>query len=356
MVEHVKRELITPENMTKKLNYTTDFENQVSGPHGVIDGDSPEILFMDYICKGEADKAAALFDDTKLFGDKSVIDEPHGRYEGLDEIRHFTNGWLDFSLAESGWITPLVQTRCMGRSLTEMMINLKIRGTGGRVLKFPAAVIGDIRPGNRLDELRVYYFCEWMPGIIPYRPRQWKPQHGGVADHEMLYGSLKLYFDTMHMKNRPLDKMLMLFDSDIRSGEYRPDQLCIPFKGYDGAKELYSRLYGPTPLWNVLRIEHVIDDGIIGAVEWISCPTPPEECSEEKYRPCQWDVHSWQSGFAAYERNPKNGKIWCIRICDYYGYEYPDNRIKEAYMGNPYPSGPCEFNEELKTENLHIRW
>jgi hypothetical protein len=87
----------------------------------------------------------------------------------------------------------------------------------------------------------------------------------------------------------------------------------------------------------VLRIEHVIDDGITGAVEWISCPTPPEDCAGEKYRPCQWDVHSWQSGFAAYERNPKNGKIWCVRICDYYDYEYPDNRIQEAYMGNPYP-------------------
>ena len=53
---------------------------------------------MNGVCGGLTDEALALFKDTKLFGGlPPVVDTPYRRFEGVDEIREFAEGFLDRS-------------------------------------------------------------------------------------------------------------------------------------------------------------------------------------------------------------------------------------------------------------------
>ena len=334
MIEYLDRSQITLENIDKKLEFENDFENSIGGIHRTILYTSPEVLFMSYICHGETDKAVALFEDTKLFnGEKSAIDAPMGRYEGLQDIRFFAEGWLDFVLAEHAWITPLVQTRSGGRSVTEMVVNFKIRERE-KILKIPMAVVADIRPHNMIEELRIYFYWNWMPGLIPYRPRQWKPQHQTEADHNQLLGAVKQYFSKLMDPDLPFDDWKKVISPRFRSGgNYRPsndpmaptpavvaDAAGLP--GNEAFAKIFKDSLGVMPFWNVLRIIHSIDDGITGCMEWISLPQPQDYALEHGYKPyVDWDARSWQSGFSAYERD-EDGLLVSVRICDYYGTEY----------------------------------
>jgi len=334
MIEYLDRSQITLENIDKKLEFENHFEEEIGGIHRSILYTSPEVLFMSYICNREIEKAVALFEDEKLFNhEKSVIDAPMGRYEGLDDIRFFASGWLDFVLAEHAWISPLVQTQSGGRSCTEMVVNFKIRERE-KILKIPMAVVCDMRPHNKMEELRIYFYWNWMPGLIPYRPRQWKPEHPTAADHNQLLGALKQYFSKLMDPEMPFDSWKTVISPNFKSGgNYRPenDPMAPTPPAVSEAAELpdneaFAKIFelslGTMPFWNVLRIIHSIDDGITGCMEWISLPQPQEYALEHGYKPyVNWDARSWQSGFSVYERD-ENGLLVSVRICDYYGTEY----------------------------------
>lgn len=333
--------------MDKILAFVTSFEDGMGGVRGPISAVSPELLFMNYICSGETDKALALFDDEKQFNhEKSAIDAPTGRYEGIDEIGYFAGMWKKYVLAEFAWVTPLLQTQSGGRSCTELVVNFKIKGRD-KILKVPMAVVGDIRPHNRLEELRIYFYYAWFPGTIPYRPRQWKPLYDAAADHSQLIGAVKEYFETLQSPDLPFERWSKVFGPRMQHAGYRPlDDIGTPehvkedmAKGVEGFLNMFKTSLGVMPYHNVLRVMHSIEDGRTGVIEWISVGMPEQfrldnlDRLNEKFKddpdagrlgfkiPCEWDARSWQSGFAAYEKD-EDGYIIALRICDYYGAEY----------------------------------
>jgi hypothetical protein len=347
MAEYVDKSQITLENIDKILAMTNSFEEGMGGPRGPISAVSPELLFINYISHGEVDKAVALFEDEKQFNhEKSAIDAPTGRYEGLAEIRYFAENWKKYVLAEFAWVTPLLQTVGGGRSCTELVVNFKIAGRD-KILKVPMAVVGDIRPHNKLEEVRIYFYYAWFPGTIPYRPRQWKPLYDAAADHNQLIGAVKEYFETLQSPELPFDRWTKVFGKEMQHAGYRPmDDAGTPehvkeemAEGVSGFLRMFKKSLGVMPYHNVLRVMHSIEDGRTGVIEWISIGMPEEwrlenlAKLEEKFKddpeagslgfriPCEWDARSWQSGFAAYEKD-EDGLIIALRICDYYGAEY----------------------------------
>lgn len=332
MTEYVDRSKITYENLDVILGYENHFEKEMGGVRGPILYDSPELLFLHYLSCGEKEKALNLFEEYKLVGnEKSAIDAPMGRYEGLADIEYFFDSWLGFVLAERAWISPVLQTRSGNRSATEMVLNFKIKDRD-KILRFPAFVIGDIRPGGKLDELRIYFFCKWMPGIPPYRPRQWKPQYDDIADHNQLTGMVREYFDSLHDPTLPFDRFEKVFNEDIHGAGYgaagvdgMPKEIAEKLSSLSGKDRFtypFKVSMGTMPFWNLLRIVHSIDDGRTCVCEWISIPGDPEYAKAYGFdKPCPWDERSWQSGCSAYERGP-DGKLIRISICDYYGSEY----------------------------------
>ena len=66
-----------------------------ASPKNVILANSPELKFVNALCNGYIDEAVGYFRERKLFGSNPpAVDAPYGRFEGLDEIRKFAQGWL----------------------------------------------------------------------------------------------------------------------------------------------------------------------------------------------------------------------------------------------------------------------
>ena len=64
-----------------------------------IKEDSPDLVFIRSVCAGRIDDVVGMFRERKMFWDEPpVIDTPYGRFEGLDGIRSFVEGFLSFYL------------------------------------------------------------------------------------------------------------------------------------------------------------------------------------------------------------------------------------------------------------------
>ena len=74
-----------------------------------IRSDTPDMAFVNALCAGKADELAGLFREKKLFWDEPpAIDAPYGRFEGLDDIRSFAEGFLAKFNATSATFTPVL--------------------------------------------------------------------------------------------------------------------------------------------------------------------------------------------------------------------------------------------------------
>lgn len=110
-------------------------------------------MFMNAVCAGLTDEALSFFREKKLFGGElSAVDTPYGRFEGLDDIRAFAEGWLDRFGAQSAFITPVIQTIANGRVGLEAAINFVV---DGEIEQVPMFIIADLRTPKLLDEVRL---------------------------------------------------------------------------------------------------------------------------------------------------------------------------------------------------------
>lgn len=276
-----------------------------------IDRDSAELLFFQAICAGDAESAASLFEETQQFGGKSVVDAPQGRYAGKQEIARFAQKWLlDFG-AEAAEVEPVTQTVGGGRSASEVIVHFR---RGAERTSIPMCIVGDIRPSNRLDGVRVYFYYGWLPGFSAYRRIIFQPEHMDPAPYSLMTGSVRRYFELLHGRGdaqRRIDEIVALTLPDATFGGYRPDWVEPADSGHEAMRSHYVCICEDAPDHYRVRAEAIIDDGVQCVVEW-TLVVP--EAGYQVGRVAQ-------SGVAVYERDPESGLLRSIRICDNVGKE-----------------------------------
>lgn len=301
------------QDMKEIMGFTTSFYETFYDPRNEIIGNSPEILFMEYIARGEINRAVQLFEENKLFTkQKSAVDAPQGRFEGLKEIKNFAESWLGYVNADYGWVEPVRQAIAGGRSATEMMLCFHVKGYE-KPLKFPACIIGELRGYQKLDEIRMYFFFKWMPGLIPYRHRIFKPSYDEPCCLNAMSGIIQEYFDALHSLDQPngMKRMLDTFCDDIIYNGYRPLEHSKIVKGKDIVRKKYNAFI---TMKQFVRVEVITDNGKTAYCEWVGVFRP-------KYATDEKDS-LLQSGVGIYDRDPATGLLSSVRIIDNFKYEH----------------------------------
>ena len=294
-------------DMKEILAFENRFEEVYTNPENVILSNSPELLFIRYICDGDFDSAVALFDEDQLFGNvKSCVDAPQGRFEGLSEIRSFCESWLSYAGADKSWVVPVIQTRAGGRSCTEMMVYYHL--PDGNQYKFPMLVCGDLRGAGRLDEIRIYFFYQWLPNISPYRHRIFKPSHDEMCELNSMCGVMREYVDALHALDETpeaMERMMNTFNEDAYYGGYRPESISAVIQGRDVIQKKYVSFIHMT---QYIRFEAITDNGRTAVCEWVGAYRPEYQPDPKKAL--------LQSGVGIYDRDPKTGRLSSTRIID----------------------------------------
>ena len=277
--------------------------------------DSPEILLMAALCAGQSGEACRLFGETKQFGGLPAIDAPYGRFEGPEEIRAFAAGWLDHFQATGAEIEPVCQTHSGGRSVTEMNVRFTV---DGMIDEVPMFVVGDLREGGLLDEIRIYCNFTRVPGLTPYRKPIFRSAHLEMGDPNLLTGAFREYYEALHhVPKLDVERIIASMGDDCVFGGYEPVTGDEPAEGDPAPmdRETLTRIYtdmsNHIPRWVGMRYETLIDNGITAVIEWQHIVT--DLGVEEASRVCM-------SGISAYSRG-KDGRLCSIRICDYAGFE-----------------------------------
>lgn len=276
-----------------------------------IDHDSAELLFLNALCKGDVENAATFFEDCQQFGEPSIIDAPQGRYSGKKEIAHFAQKWLSDFEAVLAEVEPITQTIGGGRSASEVIVHFK-RSAGD--ISIPMCIVGDLRPSNKLNEVRIYFYYGWLPGFSAYRRIIFKPEHMEPAPYSLMTGSVRKYFELLHGQGNTqerVDEIVVLTLPDAAFGGYRPDWVEPADTGHEAIRNHYNGICADVPANYGVRAEAITDDGVQCVVEWTLVVT------EKGYAAGRVA----QSGVAVYERDPVSGLLRGIRICDNVGKE-----------------------------------
>ncbi len=305
---------------------TCSLERLYSGLHHQILATSPELKFMYSVCNQDYESVLKLFSEKKLFGNvPSAVDAPYGRFEGLDGIRRFTEGWLSAFQAQRAFVTPIIQTRANGRSVTELVANFVV---DGEIKKVPMFVVGDLRTQDTLDEVRLYCHHTYVPGLQAYRKPIFKSAHLEMGDPGLLTGAVREYYEALHhVPCVDVERILACMSPNCKFGGYEPadaqhtesethetagtqeiqETPVIP----DALRGAYESMAKYIPRCVGMRYETIIDDGVNCVIEWAHIVSRAGQ--EELARIAI-------SGISAYERG-NDGLLCAIRICDYAGYE-----------------------------------
>jgi hypothetical protein len=274
------------------------------------DASSPELRFMAAVCSGRVDEAAAYFCETKLFGSvPSVVDVPYGRYEGLSGVRTFAEGFLPRFCADMAYLTPVVQTIANGRVVSEVVVNLVVKG---EIEQVPMFIVADVRTPGLLDEVRIYCHFSFVPGLQAYRKPIFRIAHREMGDPGLLTGAVREYYEALHhAPAADVDRICRLFAPECRFGGYEPWGHIGHHGGAIELRATYERMATYIPRCVAMRYETIIDDGRTCVIEWVHIVSRAGQ--EELGRIAM-------SGIAAYERGD-DGLLCSVRICDYAGYE-----------------------------------
>lgn len=277
--------------------------------HKIID--SPELFFIKAICSNLPEQAILLFREEKLFGKvPPVVDAPYGRYEGLDQIYGFAKNWLNTFHAESAFVTPVIQTRANGRSVTELVVSFVVNK---EILQVPMFVVGDLRTADTLEEVRIYCHFTYVPGLTAYRRPLFKSAHLEMGDPGLLTGAVREYYEALHhVPKVDVDRLMGALGNGCKFGGYEP--LGAEVHENETREELRKKfefMATYIPRCVGMRYETIIDDGVTCVIEWVHIVS--EAGQKELGRICL-------SGISAYERG-EDGLLCAIRISDYAGYE-----------------------------------
>ena len=271
--------------------------------------DSAEWIFMQRLCNNKIDEAMDLFEETKQFiNKKCALDTPSGRFEGKDNIRTFLKKWMSEYSAQSASVEAYFQTRAGGRSATEVIVSFI---ADGMINEIPMMIIGDLRAHEKLDEVRIYHHCSYLPQYQPYRKPIFQSAHLEMGDPDLLTGAVREYYVALHHVPRvDVERILACTSENCKFGGYGPGSE-QPLSDSQILKREYEHMATYIPRWVGMRYETIIDDGITCVIEWVHIVSDDGE--QEGGRVCL-------SGVAAYQRD-QDGLLCSIRICDYAGYE-----------------------------------
>lgn len=275
--------------------------------HHSIEGDSPELRFMECVCLGDTENALRYFNEKKLLSDVPVaVDTPYGRFEGLDRIREFADGFNKKFNADISFITPVVQTIANGRVALEAVINFIVDGA---IEQVPMFIIGDFRTAHQLDEIRIYCHFSFVPGLQAYRKPIFTPAHLEMGDPQLLTGAVRIYYEALHhMPVADTDKIYECCTPDCRfGGMERWGRAPADAGDVEKLREKIDGLRGHIPFGVGMRYETIIDDGKTCVIEWVHIVSRK---GREQFNRISL------SGIAAYER-AEDGRLCSIRISDY---------------------------------------
>jgi len=266
---------------------------------------------MEAVCAGKVEEAAKYFCEEKLFGGNPIIDVPYGRFEGLAQIRDFSEGFLSRFKADLAYITPVAQTIANGRAVSEIVVNFVV---DGEIEEVPMFVVADLRTSDLLEELRIYCHFSFVPGLQAYRKPIFPVAHREMGDPGLLTGTVREYYAALHHSPAvDVDRICKVFGADCKFGGYEP------WGKTEGAnhgdpeelRKSYEHMATYIPRCVAMRYETIIDDGRTCVIEWVHIISRAGR--DELGRIAM-------SGIAAYERGD-DGLLKAIRICDYAGYE-----------------------------------
>ena len=275
-------------------------------PQEGIRSDSPELLLMQYIAGKDYEDAEALFREKRQFSDQlPAVDAPWGRFEGREQIRGFAAGFTERFEAEALTVQPMFQTRSGGRSVTEVVLNF-VRD--GMIDQVPMFVVADLGSRNTLEEVRLYCYFSFVPGLTPYRKPLFVPAHLEMGDPGLMTGAVREYYTALHhMPSVDVERILRCMHPDCVFGGYGLYTGQEPEKGTDALRRVYTGMASYIPRKVGMRYETLIDDGVTGVIEWVHVIS--DMGRDELGRIAM-------SGIAAYMRG-EDGRLISIRICDY---------------------------------------
>ena len=271
--------------------------------------DSPELLFMEAVCRGDWKGAQSFFREEKLFTKrKCAVDAPYGRYEGLEGIREFVSSWLHVFHAQSATLSPVIQTIAGGRAALEAAVFFAV---DGEINQVPMFIIGDFRGKDTLEEVRIYTHCSFVPGLQAYRKPMFRSAHREAGDPDLLTGAPREYYLALHhCPSVDVDRIMGCISEDCVFGGYEKwgDR---GTRNREDIRLAYEKMKTYIPRCVGMRYETIIDDGRTCVIEWVHIVS--RSGREELGRIAL-------SGIAAYERDAE-GLLCSIRISDYAGWE-----------------------------------
>ena len=273
--------------------------------------DYAELRLIRAACSGQADEACSLFREEKLFGHvPCVIDTPYARYEGLSGVRRFVAEWLPRFGATDADVTPVIQTRANGRSVTELQVDFS---SPEGIRQVPFFVVADLRTQDTLDEVRLYTHCSFIPGLQAYRAPLFPSTHLEKGECGLLTGAVREYYEGLHRSPcADVDRIMQCMSEKCVFGGYEP---LVPGREpattREEVREKYEHMALYIPRCVAMRYETLTDDGRTCVIEWVHVISRAGR--EERGRIAM-------SGIAAYERGD-DGLLCSIRISDYAGLE-----------------------------------
>lgn len=274
--------------------------------------DSPDLVFIRSVCAGKVDDAVGMFRERKLFWDEPpVIDAPYGRYEGLDGVRTFAEGFLARFHATEATVTPVFQTISGGRVALEAVINFVV---DDEIEEVPMFIVVDLRTPRLLEEVRIYCHYTFVPDLTPYRKPIFQPAHYEMGDPGLMTGAMRCYYEALH--HAPYcsaERIHKSFAPDRIVGGYEPwgSQLKSREEMAADAHSFGNFLSTYIPACVGMRYETLIDDGRTCVIEWVHIVS--KQGQKERNRIAM-------SAISAYTRND-DGYLCSVRICDYAGHE-----------------------------------
>ena len=282
------------------------------GPEHPIDESYAELKLLRAACAGDAEQACGLFREQKQFGgEPCAIDTPYRRYTGLSGVRAFVREWLERFHAGAAKVTPVMQTRANGRSVTELEVSF-VSPEGVR--QVPFFVVADLRAGGLLDEVRLYTHCSFIPGLQPYRAPLFPACHLEKGELGLLTGAVREYYAGLHhLPSADVDRIMRCMSEHCKFGGYEPlepgREPVMDDRKLMRAK--YEQMAQYIPRCVAMRYVTLIDDGRTCVIEWVHIVSNAGR--DERGRIAM-------SGLAAYERG-EDGLLCSVRISDYAGME-----------------------------------
>ncbi len=295
------------------------FGQQYGGEGRVADYNSPEVKFLQALAGGDEEGVLALFEEEKQFGGISAVDTAHGRYEGLEAIRRCVQEWYGAFEAIDGEVEICTQIHAGMRAALEFCFILNMKD--GSVLEIPMALAADIR-GRRqkLDEVRMYVHCMWLPSYPKYRVPIFPPTKTLELHTEMASGVMPHYFKLVMEEGMINIPDLMTDEEEILMGAYGAEDTIYKTTRKELLRQRDEAVANGAkgdPIGAIvgLRMEHFIDDGHICCVEWEQTVTRRGRAERNRLS---------EPGISFYER-AADGRLKSFRIIDYaYTEQYID--------------------------------